>query len=259
MSKRNDDELFVVKKWYIYLVIATVLSFIAGMTVRSLLLGPMPYYVVASVPPGTASPTAISPRPGATATATPILVSPTPAQPSPTAGIVQVSADDDPALGPPDAPVLIVEFSDFQCSFCARFATETLGQILDTYGDQVRFVYRDFPLTSIHPHAQKAAEATQCAHEQGKYWEYSDLLFQNQQALDVDSLKGYAQQLGLDTDVFNECLDSGQYASEIQKDLTEGQSYGVTGTPTFFINGRLLRGAKPFSAFQAMIEEELAK
>ncbi len=258
MPKRNDDELFVVKKSHIYLVIATVLSFIAGMTVRSLLLGPMPYYLVASVPPGTASPTPTSPHLEATATLSPIL-SPTAAQPSPTAGIVQVSADDDPAIGPQDAPALIVEFSDFQCSFCARFATETLGQIVDTYGDQVRFVYRDFPLTSMHPYAQKAAEASQCAFEQGKYWQYSDLLFQNQQALDVDSLKGYAQQLGLDTDAFNECLDSGQYASEVQKDLSEGQSYGVTGTPTFFINGRLLRGAKPFSAFQAMIEEELAR
>ena len=259
MPKRNDNELFVVKKWHIYLVIAVVLSFIAGMTVRSLLLGPMPYYVVASVPPGTASPTPASACPGTTATPSPILVSPTPAQPSPTAGIVQVSADDDPAIGLQDAPVLIVEFSDFQCSYCARFATETLGQILDAYGDQVRLVFRDFPLTSIHTHAQKAAEASQCAYEQGEYWEYHDLLFQNQQALDVDSLKAYAQQLGLDTGAFNECLDSGKYTSEVQNDLTQGQSYGVTGTPTFFINGRLLRGAKPFSDFQAMIEEELAK
>jgi len=258
MPKRSDDELFVVKKWHIYLVIATVLSFIAGMTVRSLLLGPMPYYVVASVPPGTVSPTPASACPGTTATPSPIL-SPTVAQPSPTAGIVQVSADDDPAIGPPDAPVLIVEFSDFQCSYCARFATETLGQILDAYGDQVRLVFRDFPLTSMHTHAQKAAEASQCAYEQGEYWEYHDLLFQNQQALDVDSLKGYAQQLGLDTDAFNECLDSGQYSSEVQNDLTQGQSYGVTGTPTFFINGHLLRGAKPFSDFQAMIEEELSQ
>jgi len=258
MPKRNDDELFVVKKWHIYLVIATVLSFIAGMTVRSLLLGPMPYYVVASVPPGAVSPTPASACPGTTATPVPIL-SPTAAQPSPTAGIVQVSADDDPAIGPPDAPVLIVEFSDFQCSFCARFASETLGQILDTYGDQVRLVFRDFPLTSMHAHAQKAAEASQCAYEQGEYWEYHDLLFQNQQALDIDSLKGYAQQLGLDTDAFNECLDSGQYTSEVQNDLAQGQSYGVTGTPTFFINGRLLRGAKPFSDFQAVIEEELSQ
>lgn len=258
MPKRNDDELFVVKKWHIYLVIATVLSFIAGMAVRSLWLGPMPYYVVASASPGTAALTPTSPRLGTTPTSSPIL-SPTVAQSSPTAGIVEVSADDDPAIGPQDAPVLIVEFSDFQCSFCARFATETLGQILDTYGDQVRLVFRDFPLTSIHSQAQKAAEASQCAYEQGKYWEYHDSLFQNQQALDVDSLKGYAQELGLDTGAFNECLDFGKYTSEVQNDLAQGQSYGVTGTPTFFINGRLLRGAKPLSAFEAMIEEELAR
>jgi protein-disulfide isomerase len=249
MPKRNDDELFVVKKWHIYLIIATVLSFITGMTVRSLLLGPMPYYIVASGVQPTAYPTP---------TPSPIL-SPAPAQPSPTAGIVQVSADDDPALGPQDAPVLIVEFSDFQCGYCARFATETLNQILDTYGDQVRFVYRDFPLNSIHTYAQKAAEATECAFEQGKYWEYSDLLWKNQQALDVDSLKGYAQQSGLETGAFNECLDSGRYTSEVQNDLAQGQGYGVTRTPTFFINGRLLVGAKPFSDFQAMIAEELAK
>lgn len=238
MPKRSDDELFTVKKWHIYLVIATLLGFIAGMAVRSLLLGPMPYYAAT------------------TATPTPLL-SPSPTL-SPTPGIVQVSADDDPAIGPEDAPVLIVEFSDFQCPYCARFATETLGQILETYGDQVRFVYRDFPLTNIHPHARKAAEAAQCAHEQGHYWEYHDLLLQNQEALDIDSLKGYAQQLGLDTDAFDQCLDSGEYASEVQNDLAQGQDYGVTGTPSFFINGRLLRGARPFSDFQAIIEEELA-
>ncbi len=258
MPKRSDDELFVVKKWHIYLVIATVLSFIAGMTVRSLLLGPMPYYVVGSAPPGIASPTAISPPVGATATPTPVL-SPAAAQPSPTVGIVQVSADDDPAIGPPDAPVLIVEFSDYQCPFCARSALETLPQILETYEGKIRVVFRDFPLSSIHSNAQKAAEAAECADDQGQFWAYHDTLFQNQQALDIDSLKGYAQQLGLDTGAFNECLDSGQYASEIQNDLAQGQSYGVTGTPTFFINGRLLRGAKPFSDFEAMIEEELAE
>jgi protein-disulfide isomerase len=257
MSRRNNDELFVVKKYHIYLVIAITVSFIAGMTVRTLLLRPMSYYV-ASVPPGTSLPTPTSPVVATIVIPTPIS-SPTVVQPSPTVGIVQVSADDDPALGPEDAPVLIVEFSDFQCSFCARFAEETLGQILDTYGDRVRFVYRDFPITEMHDYAQKAAEATQCANDQGKYWEYSDLLFKNQQALDVDSLKKYAEDLGLNTGAFNECLDSGQYTSEVQKDREEGESYGITGTPTFFINGRMLRGAKPFSAFQAIIEEELAK
>jgi len=259
MAKRSDDELFVVKKWHIYVGIATVLSFIAGMAVRSLLLGPMPYYVVASVPPGAASPTPTSPQAGTTPPPTPTTPSPTVAPPSPTVGIIQVSADDDPAIGPEDAPVLIVEFSDYQCPFCARSALETFPQILETYEGKIRLVFRDFPLTSIHSNAQKAAEAAECADDQGQFWAYHDILFQNQQALDLDSLKAYAQQLGLDTDAFNECLDSGQYASEVQNDLAQGQSYGVTATPTFFVNGRLLRGAQPFSAFRVAIERELAE
>lgn len=258
MSKRNDDELFVVKKWHLYVVVASVLSFIAGMTVRSLLLGPVPYYVVADVPTGSTSAAPTSAPVGERPTSAAAL-SPTAEQPSPTAGIVEVRADDDPALGPPDAEVVIVEFLDFQCGYCGRFATETLYQILDTYGDEIRFVSRDFPLTSIHTHAQKAAEAAQCAHEQGNYWEYHDLLLRNQQALTIDSLKGYAEQLGLDMMSFDECLESGRYTTEVQQDLADGETYGVTGTPTFFVNGHLLVGAKPFSAFQAAIEEELTR
>lgn len=258
MSKRNDDELLVVKKWHLYVVVASVLSFIAGMTVRSLLLGPVPYYVVAEAPTGSTSAAPTSAQVGERPTSAAAL-SPTAEQPSPTVGIVEVSADDDPALGPPDAEVVIVEFLDFQCGYCGRFATETLYQILDTYGDEIRFVSRDFPLTSIHTHAQKAAEAAQCAHEQGNYWEYHDLLLRNQQALTIDSLQGYAEQLGLDMMSFDECLESGRYTTEVQQDLADGETYGVTGTPTFFVNGRLLVGAKPFSAFQAAIEEELTR
>ncbi len=258
MSKRSDDKLFVVKKWHLYVVVASVLSFIAGMTVRSLLLGPVPYYIVADVPTGSASTAPASAQVGERPTSAAAL-SPMAEQPSPIASIVEVSADDDPALGPPDAEVVIVEFLDFQCGYCGRFATETLYQILDTYGDEIRFVSRDFPLTSIHTHAQKAAEAAQCAHEQGKYWEYHDLLLRNQQALTIDGLKGYAEQLGLDMMSFDECLESGRYTTEVQQDLADGETYGVTGTPTFFVNGRLLVGAKPFSAFQAMIEEELTR
>ena len=253
MSKRDSDDLFLVKKWHLYVVIASALSFIAGMTVRSLLLGPMSLYVVATVPAED------PPAPTATLAISGTPASPAAAQPSPTVAVVPVSADDDPGLGPADAGVVIVEFSDFQCFYCARFATETLGQILNTYGKSVRLVYRDFPLISIHSQAQKAAEAAQCAQEQGKYWEYHDLLFENQQALDIGSLKAYAEQLGLDTDDFDDCLDSGRFASEVAKDLTDGQGYGVTATPTFFINGRLVRGAQPFSVFQALIEEQLAK
>ncbi len=106
-----------------------------------------------------------------------------PPAPTPTVAPVEVSADDDPALGADDAPVTIIEFSDFQCPYCARFDVETLPQILSNYGDRVRFVYRDFPLTSMHDYALKAAEASECAHEQGKFWEYYDLLFKNQTAL----------------------------------------------------------------------------
>ena len=173
--------------------------------------------------------------------------------------VENVSADDDPALGPEDAPVTIIEFCDFQCPFSKRHSDETLPLILSTYGDQVRYVLRDFPPTTIHTQAQKAAEAAQCAFEQGKFWEYHDMLFQNQDALEVANLKAYAMALGLDESAFNLCLDSGKYAEEVQKDFEDGQSYGVYGSPTFFINGRKVVGALPFATFQSVIEEELPK
>jgi len=119
-------------------------------------------------------------------------------------------------------------------------------------------VVRDFPLTSIHPYAQKAAEASECADDQGKFWEYHDLVFANQSAIDVDSLKGYAGQLGLDTGTFDECLDEGKQSSEVEKDLEDGQASGVTGTPAFFINGQLVSGAQPFTVFQQIIDQLLA-
>jgi protein-disulfide isomerase len=181
------------------------------------------------------------------------------AAPEPTVGPVDVSVDDDPAKGPEDAPVTIIEFSDFQCAYCARFYAETLPQILENYGDRVRFVYRDFPLTSIHAHALKAAEAAECADDQGSFWEYHDLLFQNQSALDLDSLKGYAASLNLDTAAFNECLDSGKYTDEVRNDVQDGLAAGVQGTPAFFINGRLLAGAQPYPVFEGAIEAALAE
>jgi protein-disulfide isomerase len=167
--------------------------------------------------------------------------------------------DDDPARGPEDAPVLIIEFSDFECPFCGRFYTETLPLIMENYGDQIRFVYRDFPLTQIHASAQKAAEAAQCAFDQDSFWEYHDLLFENQGALDDASLKGYADQLGLDGEEFADCLDSGRYAQEVQGDYRDGLAAGVEGTPTFFINGQRVRGAQPWQVFQATIEAALAQ
>jgi protein-disulfide isomerase len=179
------------------------------------------------------------------------------------AGRVEVSVDDDPSKGLDNAPVTIVEFSDFQCSFCGRFFHQVLPQIEEEYikTGKVKFVYRDFPL-SFHQYAQKAAEAAECADEQGKFWEYHNILFQKQTEWSsggISKLKEYAQNLGLDTGKFNECLDSGKYKSEVQKDFMDGSSYGVSGTPAFFINGIKVVGAQPFSAFQQIIEEELSK
>jgi len=178
---------------------------------------------------------------------------------------VEVSPDDDPALGQPDAPVVIVEFSDYQCPFCKRFAEQTLPQIKEKYIDtgKVKLIFRDFPLSSIHPNAELAAEAAQCAHEQGKFWEMHDRIFQGQFEWSKSSepeldFKEYAKEIGLDVEKFTECLESERYKEEIQKDLRDGISYGVRGTPTFFINGLRVRGAQPFSVFQQVIEAELA-
>ncbi len=162
-----------------------------------------------------------------------------------------------PAKGSKNAKVVIVEFSDFECPFCAR-VNPALKQIEQEYGSKIAIYFRNFPLP-FHGNAQKAAEAAQCANEQGKFWEMHDILFDNQQALDVASLKGYARNLGLDTAKFNDCLDSGKTASIVQNDLAAGRVYGVSGTPTFFINGKALVGAQPYSAFKQAIDAELAK
>jgi protein-disulfide isomerase len=169
--------------------------------------------------------------------------------------------DDDPWVGDVNAEVIIVEFSDFQCPFCAN-SLPTVNQIKDTYGDKILFVYRDFPLHDIHPEAGKAAEAAQCAFDQGLFWEYHDHIFENQAewiGVGVPKFKEYAGALGLDVESFNSCLDSGKYADEVEADLLEGQHFGVTGTPSFFINGRKVTGAQPFSVFQEIIDEELMK
>ena len=170
-------------------------------------------------------------------------------------GPIEVSADDDPVKGDKDAEVTIIEFSDFQCPFCGRFFDQTFSQIKTNYIDtgKIKFVYRDFPLDSIHPQARPAALAAECADDQGKFWEYHDLLFQKQDewtATGTPFFKQYAKDLGLDTNKFNSCLDSKKHEDEIQKDLNDGVSVGVQGTPAFFINGILLSGAQPYSAFK---------
>ena len=159
--------------------------------------------------------------------------------------------------GSASAPVTIVEFSDFQCPYCKR-VLPTLEQVEQKYGDQVRIVYRHYPL-SIHADAQKAAEAANCAGDQGKFWEMHDILFEEQQKLSVVDLKDKATRLGLDAAKFGECLDSNQHAASVQNDMRDAVAAGVDGTPAFFINGRFLSGAQPFENIAAIIDDEIKR
>ncbi|MGI0063573.1 MAG: DsbA family protein [Nitrosopumilaceae archaeon] len=193
-------------------------------------------------------------------------------QSNPSSSIISVSLDDDPVKGDPNAPITIVEFSDFQCPFCARFFTTTFPLIEKNYIEtgKVKFVYRDFPIPSIHQNAIPAAIAAECADEQGMFWEYHDKIFENQilwQDLDnqnvVRTFEQFAKELALDTDTFNTCLESAKYLDEVQNDLNDGISYGVAGTPGFFIGNEkigygMVSGAQPYAAFQQVLDQVLA-
>lgn len=168
----------------------------------------------------------------------------------------KVAVGDAPAKGPANAPVTIIEFSDFQCPFCKR-GRPVVDQVLETYKDKVRYVFRDFPL-SFHKQAPKAHEAAHCAGDQGKYWEMHTLLFEKQPALEVAQLKEYAKQLNLDLSAFDACLDDGKYVKRVQSEVAAGAEAGVSGTPAFFVNGIPMSGALPFAEFKKVIDEELA-
>jgi protein-disulfide isomerase len=165
----------------------------------------------------------------------------------------------DPARvrGPLNAPITIVEFSDFECPYCGR-VEGTLRQLVSRYPTQIRLAYRDFPL-DFHPRAEPAAEASRCALAQGKYWPYHDLLFDNQQHLESGDLSNYAGRLDMNAKRFEECIQQRTYAAEVQHDLDEGRKLGVTGTPAFFINGVLLAGAVPVDEFVRLIDRELKR
>jgi protein-disulfide isomerase len=217
------------------------------------------------------SPTQAAGQPTATAQPSPAVQ----ATPTPTPVVVEASVDDDPSWGPEDAPVTIVEFSEFLCPYCQRFALQTLPQIEQAYEGEVRYVYRDF---IVHGEASlKISEAAECADDQDKFWEYHDKLWEQYNTLlahyqtvseepetgmsDLETtLKGYASDLGLDTATFNDCLDTGKNTAEVEKDSQDmalyAQAGGITryGTPSFFINGLFVAGAQDFSVFQSVID-----
>ncbi len=186
-----------------------------------------------------------------------------------TSGPVRTSVADAPMLGRADAPVTLVEFSDYQCPFCQRFFATTLPALKKDYIDtgKLRYVLRDFPL-EMHPHARKAAEAAHCAGEQGKYWEMHDMLFQHQQALAPPQLAEHARTVGVDEPKFAECLSSARYATRVERGLADGAAAGVQGTPGFVVGktkpgdvveGTPIRGAQPLEAFRRIIDQILAE
>ncbi|MBI2145042.1 DsbA family protein [Candidatus Woesearchaeota archaeon] len=177
---------------------------------------------------------------------------------SPSSKYLVLTDDGDHVLGVENATVTIVEYSDFQCPFCKRFYDETESSIMRQYVDagKAKFVYRHFPIPS-HQYAMAAAEASECAADQGKFWEYHNELFEHQNALHKSALKGYASDVGLDREKFDACLDSGVMGVRVRSDAAAGTAAGVGSTPMFFINGKPVKGAQPYSVFASAIDSAL--
>jgi len=169
-----------------------------------------------------------------------------------------VSAGGAPIRGSANAPVTIIEFSDFHCPYCKK-VQPTLSRILSEYGDRVRLAYRDFPLDQLHPSARKAAEAARCANDQGKFWEFHDKLYGGGTDASPETLTRLGREIDMDVVAFQQCLSTGKHRSDIDRDIQEATSFGVTGTPGFFINGRLISGAQPYEGFAQVINEELGR
>ena len=169
---------------------------------------------------------------------------------------VNVSTDGDPSIGPEDAPVTIIEFSDYQCGYCKQWHNQVFQALMAAYPNQIRFVYRDFPI--FGDSSVVAAEAAACAGEQGAYWEFHDAIFSGQYELGRAAYEQYAADLGLDTAAFTTCLNDHRYQAEVKADAADAARVGLTGTPSFVINGRVFIGAHPFEDFKVIIDEELA-
>jgi protein-disulfide isomerase/Skp family chaperone for outer membrane proteins len=170
----------------------------------------------------------------------------------------KVETQGHPSKGPAAAPVTIVEFSDFECPYCSGLFP-TLRRVEETYKDKIRIVYRQFPLNNLHPHAQKAAEASLCANDQNKFWQLHDAMFIDQKNLTVEDLKAKAAKLSLDSSAFATCLDSGKHANVVRDSVNEASKLGIDGTPAMFINGRYLGGNQPYDAIAKVIDDELVR
>ncbi|HVO42393.1 MAG TPA: DsbA family protein [Aggregatilineales bacterium] len=247
-SSEPPPEMLVISQSTIYYFLTAVMFFVAGLIVgwvgsSTAMTGTVneTHNMVSTV---SALVTSI-PRGGAAVAVQPTQT-PVPRQ--------KVDPGDGPAWGPADAKVTVVEFSDFQCPYCELFYQQTYPLLKKNYGDKIRFVFRNFPLPT-HQNAMPAALAAECANEQGKFWDYHDVLFSNQNDLTRDGFLRYADQVGIaDKTKFTQCYDSQKYLSKIQTDMNAGEGYFVAGTPTFYINGVFVEGAQPYSVMQEVIE-----
>jgi protein-disulfide isomerase len=241
-----EEDTVTFKRSHFYSVL-TVLAFAAG-----ILLG---YVVWGMYPTEAAAPQAQSPQTAAQA-AGPVVEAPIPTS-EPEYIRYDVESEGSYAIGPEDAPITIIEFSDYQCPFCRRWHQEVYQPLLAAYPGKIRLVYRHLPLTSIHPDAFPAAEAVMCAGEQNAYWQYHEKLFASE-LLGAEVYNQYAQELGLDMTTFEACLTNHKYQQAIQADSDFAVNLGIRSTPTFFVNGLAIVGAQPLEVFKQVIDKELA-
>lgn len=245
---RKSEDTITFKRSHLYSVLLP-LAFVAGLSLGYIFWG-------RNTAPATQSAAAV-PQSNPAASTSGQAQSPSESQPQQVTRY-DVPIDDDPILGPEDAPITIIEFSDYECPYCRKWHNEVYGRLFEEYPDQVRLVYRDFPLYSIHSNAIPAAEAANCAYEQGSFWKFHDKLFGMELGLSADAYQQYAQDLSLDMDAFNECVDTRRYRDEVQSDYDYASQLGIRSTPTFFVNGIALVGAQPYEVFQEVIDKELA-
>ena len=239
-SNTNEEETVTIKRWQIFAALLPIV-FLAGLLAGYLVWG------------RNTRPAAVASNP----TQSPAQAQSPSAVPTQKTVRYTVPVGDSPSIGAANAPVTIIEFSDFECPYCRTWQQEVFPQLMSSYGDKIRFVYRNFPLSS-HANALPAANAAMCANEQGKYWEYHDKLFGMTLPLETASYQKYASDLGLDTTKFNDCYNNKRYQTNIQADVTFATSLGVDQTPTFFINGLAVLGAESYDFFKQIIDQELA-
>lgn len=235
METAEDKITF--KRSHLYMALLP-LAFVVGLSVGYLFWGRQPLSQRSAAPQATPQAAAQDERPQAVKR-------------------YDVPVDDDPILGPEKAQITLIEFSDYECPYCRRWHEEVFNRLVEEYSDQIRFVYRDFPLSSMHPEATPAAEAANCANEQGAFWQFHALLFSSSD-LSSETYLQYATELNLDVQKFTACVESGKYSAEVEADYQYAAELGVRSTPTFFINGLPVVGAQPYDVFKDIIDRELA-